>query len=462
MWLSGGVQALSARGGSRRVSVSVISGVGVIDEVRLYRGSKILEIAGRLRGHGLPREFTPEMAVDVFYSFYLPVPQLDEEAAARAAGEGDALRVMAVAGLLRSNALWRVKPYTVADSMTSVVAAASFIERLASSLLTTRQVSGGAGGGGEDGAPSGESGSGEDRVDQSVASAVERALERIEQEVRTAKEIKQMIAGMGVGRSSVLEFDDSAEEIIRLARETDVERILRSLRGMKFRLSRSRLERRHSRGWIRGLEFGSDVERIHYSQLALPDEIFYANYGNSKLLLYEKVLEASRGPIYVLLDKSGSMVGSKIDWARAVAVALFKKAVDEGRRFYARFFDSVPYQPIVMRPNAKTREIVRMLSHLARVKAGGGTDIEGAISAAVQDITSSPRGDERISDIILITDGEDRINVENVRGMLDEVDARLHSVVIQGHNPHLQKASYRYMTVKKLSEREALSVVEFA
>ena len=231
---------------------------------------------------------------------------------------------------------------------------------------------------------------------------------------------------------------------------------------MKFRFSRSRLERRHTKGWIRGLEFGNDVERIHYSQLALPDEIFYAHYSNSKLLLYEKVLEASRGPIYVLLDKSGSMVGSKIDWARAVAVALFKKAVEEGRRFYARFFDSVPYQPIVMKPNAKTRDIVRMLSQLARVKAGGGTDIESAISAAVHDIMRSPKGDERISDIILITDGEDRINTDNVKSMLEEVDARLHSVVIQGHNPHLQRVSYRYMTVKRLTEREALTVVEFA
>ena len=404
---------------------------------------------------------TPELAVDLFYAFYLPVPQLDEGEVVRAASEGELLRVMVVSGLLRSNAIWRVKPYTVADSMTSVVAAASFIERIASSLLSHRQVSSGSGGGGKEGPSSGE-GSGDDRLEQSVASAVERALERIEQEVRTAKEIKQMIAGMGVGRSSVLEFDDSAEQIIKLARETDVERILRSLRGMKLRFSRSKLERRHSKGWIRGLEFGSDVERVHYSQLALPDEIFYAHYSNSKLLLYEKVLEASRGPIYVLLDKSGSMVGSKIDWARAVAVALFKKAVDEGRRFYARFFDSVPYQPIIMKPNAKTRDIVNMLSSLARVKAGGGTDIESAIAAAVNDIMASPRGDERISDIILITDGEDRINVGNVKTMLDEVDARLHSVVIQGHNPHLQKISYRYMTVKRLTEKEALTVVEFA
>jgi len=451
-----------------KVVESLIAGVGVIDEVRTYRGQKILDIAARLRGSALPRIIGPELAIDVFYSFYMPIPEVDKAVEQKVTGSmEEIIRLSIIKALLKSNALWRVKPYTVADNMSSVVAAASFIERIARNLASQRMVLAGKGGRQQEDQGAGASQSDSqsdyegDDAPESISYTVERVLEKLEQEVRTAKEIKQMIAGLGVGRSSVLDFDDSAEEIIRLARETDVDRILRSLRGMKIGISRSKLERQHPKGWIKGLEYGHDIERVHYSQLALPEDLFFANYSNGKLLLYEKVLEATKGPIYVLLDKSGSMIGAKIDWARAVAVALFKKAVDEGRRFYVRFFDSVAYPPLGLKPNAKTRDIVKLLGHLARVKAGGGTDIENAVRAASDDIRRSPRGEERISDIILITDGEDRINVESVRRVLEEVDARLHSVVIHGHNPHLQRISFRYMTVKRLSRGEALKVVEF-
>jgi uncharacterized protein with von Willebrand factor type A (vWA) domain len=462
-------------GGSRPRARSLISDVGEIDDVKLYRGSKVLEIAAKLlgvAGKEVSQSFTPELAIDVFYTFYFPVPRVDEEALSSLdmSDEKQALRAAIVTKLLSSASLWRVKPYTVADNVTSVVAAASFLERLMRNL--SRQRSAGRGGRSEreererrkrGGASQDKSGaSGQAMVDeQMLQNAVERALEAAERDARTAKGVKQLLSSIGVGNTSTLAFDESADEILRLARETDVHKILENVEGLKLSASRSRREARYSRGWIRGLEYGSDLERVHYSQLVLPEEYFLAAYANSKLLLYEKVLSGTRGPIYVLLDKSGSMVGAKIDWARAVAVALFKKSVEENRRFYARFFDSIAHQPISLKPNTKPREFLKLLSYLARVKAGGGTDISGALRAAVEDILSTPRGEERVSDIILITDGEDRLNPDQLEATLRRAEARLHSVVIQGHNPYLKKVSHRYMSVKKLESKEALKVIDF-
>lgn len=163
----------------------------------------------------------------------------------------------------------------------------------------------------------------------------------------------------------------------------------------------------------------------------------------------------------MLLDKSGSMVGTKIDWARAVAVALFKKAVEDNRLFYARFFDSIAYPPIVLKPRSKASEIVKLISYLARVRAGGGTDITRATAAAVEDILSLGEA-RRISDVVLITDGEDRLSSEIITKMTRKANLRLHTVMVQGHNPYLKKASYRYMVVKKLEESDALRVIDFA
>ncbi|MCE4599266.1 MAG: VWA domain-containing protein [Desulfurococcales archaeon] len=440
---------------------SIIAGVGEIDEIRMYRGKKIIELASKIGGEQLSDVLTPELAIDVYYSFYLPIPLLEDDAhqLLETGDQRDIIRLATVSNLLSNVNLWRVKPYTVSDSITSIVASASFIEKISRMLprKLTRPSSGSRGKEGE----GNQSSAPQSINDDKIMEAVQKAMEAAERDAKTAKNIKQVVAKVGVGKTSLLEFDESAEEVLRLARETDVSRILEKVEGMKIAVARSRGEDRYSKGWTDGLEYGVDVERVHHSQIALPDDYFYSAYANGRLLLYRKVLPASKGPLYVLLDKSGSMVGSKIDWARAVAIALFRKAVDEGRLFYVRFFDSVAYPPMKLKPRSKSSDIVRLLSYLAKVKAGGGTDITRATAAAVEDMGSIRSTRNKVSDVILITDGEDRLSAELMRKIIKKGNFRLHSVMVQGHNPYLQKISYRYLVVKKLEESDAIRVIDF-
>ena len=439
----------------------IIAGVGEIDEIKAYRAQKILSLASKLSGaRGLEEVIPPELVVDIYYSFYLPVPTIAEDAIEelQTGDPRDSLRLAVVTSLLSNINLWRVKPYTVTDPLVSTVASASFVEKLYKALPRDRR-SQRRGRSGRSSGTSLESESGQGDEDK-IREAVEKAMEAAERDSKTAKSIKQMITRVGVGKTSILEFDSSVEEIIKLARETDVERILEKVEGIKVALSRSKTGDRYSRGWIEGIEYGSDLERVHDTQLALPEDYFYYVLANNKLLLYKKILPSSRGPIYVLLDKSGSMVGTKIDWARAVAVALFKKAVEDNRLFFARFFDSVAYPPIMLKPRSRASDIVKLLSYLARVRAGGGTDITRATAAAVDDIIHSGRA-RQISDVVLITDGEDRLSSEIIVRLMRKANLRLHTVMVQGHNPYLQKASYRYLVVKKLEDSDALRVVDF-
>ncbi|NAZ39503.1 MAG: VWA domain-containing protein [Acidilobus sp.] len=422
----------------------------------MYRGEKILSIAKRIAERGLDPRLNALLALDVFYTYYLPVPFVESQ------GESDdedtAFRRAVISAMVRSENVWRAKTYTTADSLTSVVAAASFIERL-SRLLPPSE-------GGQHGRESREQeeqGKGPEAGQPSVEEAAQRAAEAAMKDAEMAKKIKMVAERLGAGRGSVFSLESSAELVLKLARETDVARILEKIEGLKLPTAWGRGSTKFSKGWISGLEYGGDFERIHYSQLALPDDLFYADLANGRLLLYQKELPATRGPIYVLLDKSGSMVGSKIDWARAVTVALFKKAIDEGRTFVVRFFDSIPYSMMMVKGSSKPNDVLRVLSYLARVRAGGGTDITRAISAAVEDIGKLKLGGrERLSDVVLITDGEDRLSPEVLQRMLKAANARLHSVMIQGHNTFLQQVSYRYLAVRKLERHEALEVVDFA
>ena len=411
-----------------------------------------LDIASKLLGQSTPENITPELAVDIFYSFLLPIPSVVRSLEEGGVSEELAFRLQVVSTLLSSPNLWSIKPYTIADSVTSLVASASLIEKLVK-LLQRR--SGGQGEGRKGPGQGGEEGLDEER--RKLSDMVNKALEQVEKDVRVAKDIERILTGLGAGKGSILAFDESMEEVLRLARETDISKVLERIEGLKLPGVRVKYER-FNRGWMDGLEIGSDLERLHYSQLALPPLYFLASLADSKLLLYKKVTPASRGPIYLLMDKSGSMVGTKIDWARAVAVALLKRAIVEGRDFYSRFFDSIPYPPIQVKPNTKVSNIVRALSYLARVKAGGGTDIARAVISACEDIEKE-RG--RVSDIILISDGEDRISPDLLSKALKKANARLHTIMIQGHNVYLKQASYRYMTVKKLETKEMIKVIDF-
>ncbi|MGC9071790.1 MAG: vWA domain-containing protein [Acidilobus sp.] len=440
----------------QRFPVSVHPEIGVIDEIRMYRGEKVLSVTKRIAERELNPRLTPLLALDIFYTYYLPVPFITERD--ETDDEETAIRRGVVSAMVKSESVWKAKVYTTADNLTSVVAAASFLERL-NKLLPPPE----GGQGGKNEKEEQQERQGPESGTPNVQEAAQKAAEAAMKDAEMAKRIKMAAERLGAGRGSVFSLESSAELVLRLARETDVARILEKIEGLKLPSARGRSSTKYSKGWMAGLEYGGDLERVHYGQLALPDDLFYADLANGRLLLYEKELPATRGPIYALLDKSGSMVGSKIDWARAVAVALFKKAVDEGRTFVVRFFDSIPYSPMMVRGGSKPNDVLRVLSYLARVRAGGGTDITRAVSAAVEDIDKLKLGGrERLSDIILITDGEDRLSPEVLQRMLKSINARLHSVMIQGHNAFLQQVSYRYLAVRKLERKEALEVVDFS
>ncbi len=448
----GGIERDSSRvSGSNIIrNRSLLLGVGRLDPLRVYRGQKIISMASSLSGAPIDSPFTPELAVDIFYSFFLPVPLVDSDATRELASDSEGLvRLSILSSLLSSRRFKRIKTLTTADSLTSIVAAASFIERLSRLLRSQSDY-----GGGEEGRAS--------PSPESVSAAVEKALRQVEHDAEVAKDVKSLVARIGVGDASTLSYGDDPEIILRLARHTDVDRVLRIILGIQVSaIVPSKDMERYSKGWLGGLEYGSDLERLHYGELALPEELFLAKLANSRLLLYEKELPASKGPMYVLLDKSGSMIGEKIDWARAVALALLQRSAREGRAFYARFFDSTVYPLLRVGRRHTASEVVKVIEYLATVKAGGGTNITNAIRAAATDLARDVAGD-KVSHIVLITDGEDKLDLKEVERSRRAVPMRIISIMIQGHNHYLKRISDRYMTVKALSGRSMLEVVDFA
>ncbi len=420
---------------------SVLKGVSHDDPVAIYRGERILRLARRLGVRLTSVTGRLGFAIDLFYSMYLPYPILlpPEEV-----GEEGRPAHMILRAALESEDFNELRVSTIADSTLSTLLSASLIDALSREL-------------GDEAA----FGHGSTTMrDRGVEAAVRRAIGRVKSEAKAIKDIRKLLSrGNKAGVGSVFDLEESGEDVIRLARNEDIQNLLEVLSLMPevARMSRRKVMP-FSRGELRGYDIGSDLERIVPTELALPRMLFRLKYVESKLLLYEKVITKDMGPVYVLVDKSGSMEGEKIRWAKATALALLMKSMRERRDYYLRFFDGAVHDLVSVSRRLSPREALGLLKYLARVKSGGGTDITKAVDTACGDIIElSVRG---LSDVVLITDGEDNVSDLFLRRRLRKANARLITVMIAGENRSLRKASDSYLRVTKLGKEEILRVVE--
>ncbi|ALL01110.1 hypothetical protein Pyrde_1062 [Pyrodictium delaneyi] len=433
--------------------MTILKGVNYNDPPIRYRGERIITLLRKLLPEPIetPDYLDTDFAITVYYSLFLPYPMLQKP---KVKDRKNLLHYMIISKMLASPRLVEVKKHTIADSTTSMVASAVFLEALAQELNKLPRPQDG------EASTSNKYDSGRESTQESeLERSVERALETAKDAARQAKEITNLAMKFAAGSTSILTLDDVIRDVINLARNTDVRMLLEALKTIEDSEAYIKTRKIQSpRGELDGYELGNDIERVAASELALPHELFLVKFAERNLLLYRKVVNEDYGKFYVLLDKSGSMMGMKIIWAKAVALALAQRAARERREFYIRFFDSIPYPPLHIPKRIHGRDIVKLLEYIARIRANGGTDITRAILTAVDDIISGS-STSKVSDIILITDGEDRVAIDTVRRALARANARLHTVMIYGNNPDLRVVSESYMVATKLDREEALKVI---
>ena len=438
----------------------VLKGIRYDDSIVRFRGEKIISSLRKILGKDPSISYG--LAIDAFYTMYLPYPIIISPS------EVDSdlkMHYALVKSIIYSKELEKHKSLTIADSCTSMIMAISYLENL---LLMLEQLM-------ENQRSSSEQQlrnelmkgmqdkggnlSQRPEVQKLIEELSHEALKRAIEDAKTAKKIKHLASGLMAGTGSEFSFEDRVHEVLKLARSLDVRIILDIIGNIpKHSIRARRRVVRHPKGELTGYEIGGDIERIVPTEIAAPDPLFKLKLAENKLLLYEKVLPEKWGPIYVVLDKSGSMEGEKILWAKAVSLALYIRALKECRPFYLRFFDSLPYPLIKVTKRPRSSEALKLIEYLAKVKGGGGTDITRAILTACNDVLRETS--RSISDIILITDGEDRIAEVSVKRAISAANARLITVMIQGDNADLRRLSYKYFTAIKLDEEEILKIIE--
>jgi uncharacterized protein with von Willebrand factor type A (vWA) domain len=201
----------------------------------------------------------------------------------------------------------------------------------------------------------------------------------------------------------------------------------------------------------------SDFPAILPYQFLYPNEIFDKMLIDKDLKVKQYQSRRKKKQIlYLLIDVSGSMSGARQVVATAIAVAYIKKAISEKSIYFFRYFDDKPFD---LHKVTNEPEALKEISYLmGNPHSGGGTNITRALETAIQDI-NDPKlfkqieedagmgeregFDEEIlyerADILIITDGEDQVNVS--ARTLEEKKVVLHSFLLEGDNETLTAIS---------------------
>ena len=203
---------------------------------------------------------------------------------------------------------------------------------------------------------------------------------------------------------------------------------------------------------VQGVKVGGEVERLlaeELTQLFDPDMSDAAAIRilekQSQQYRMKGKMTASRGPLVIAVDESGSMHddghGNRNSWAKACCVALTRIAHEGNRQVVVVHFGSAtavsPLAP------GDHMAVLNMTRHFL----SGGTDIAKALSVGAREVGNLAQQGHVGADIVLITDGGDDNHkaIDTTLGFAQAQGVRLWTVLIEmqpdQNSPIVRRAS---------------------
>jgi Ca-activated chloride channel family protein len=138
--------------------------------------------------------------------------------------------------------------------------------------------------------------------------------------------------------------------------------------------------------------------------------------------------------IVLVIDRSGSMAGRKLDLAKEGAAQSFA-TLDENDQIGVIAFDLgatwvLPLQP---KPSAGT-----FLQQVGSISPGGGTDLRPGLEQAVDALEAT---EAKIKHVVLLTDGQAARNYDDIAQQMREAGITLSTVGIEDYDPHLRQVA---------------------
>jgi uncharacterized protein with von Willebrand factor type A (vWA) domain len=303
----------------------------------------------------------------------------------------------------------------------------------------------------------------ERRAKEAMARARRQMMARLSQ-MRDAVQLAEDLTHMGWGTEAGAFVRKAAHGLVRARTVQAVKKVaawfgrLRELWGV----ARTRVPRRGPR--VAGVTRGSDLLRMlpqEHLRLSTPglDMIWALDYSRRRLLQYRRAgaqHRASRGPVIVLVDESGSMQGEPAAYAKAFAFLLRLEAKAENRACHLVSFSYRPQDMHELPDGATAQEAAEWAARFV----GGGTDWVPPLSRALE-LLRDPAYAR--ADVVMLTDGICEVPVEKaeqIRSVLASREARLFCFLFGAGNPRPLQPLATGIWKTALDERGILQVLE--
>lgn len=170
-----------------------------------------------------------------------------------------------------------------------------------------------------------------------------------------------------------------------------------------------------------GAKFSDEVTKVFPIELALAatqggKALFALKLQQKTLLVKEyeaKIQELEKGPVIMYIDVSGSMLGQRETWAKAIALVVANECMQQHRAIEIHLFDTEIQQSIVLNKDRQTN--MELINFIVTWTTRGGTKFGCVLDHAVQKKTIKNK-----ADVLMITDGQSDIPHAFVKRLLRE------------------------------------------
>jgi uncharacterized protein with von Willebrand factor type A (vWA) domain len=389
-----------------------------VDDWGFRRGTQLLEESDRLRSLNIPKE----AVVDFHAEAFEPDPRLNASCV-------DDSRLKFLQQLMETNEFQGLHASTQMHSCASEIAATAFAEQFAAQSEKP---------------PSQD----KDQNEFSNLRAIGKALAQAEEEVELAHE---SAAALGFGKGQPGSND--AKRIGAIYKRVRSSKMLHKICNLagKFRRlaqAKQRQKTKHGSDELLGLKADNDLGRMLPQELvALLDPVLEQDvlrrFMERQLWCrefqgYEPV---GRGPIIIVLDESGSMVGERNHAAKALALALAWIARQQKRWCALIAYSGDSGERILRLPLGKWDEVALMDWLEAFIGMGSDLDVPVREMPNFYESLKAPKGK---TDLIFLTDAACSISAKLAKTFIDwkkSVQAKLITLVIDSEPEDLAKIS---------------------
>ncbi len=266
----------------------------------------------------------------------------------------------------------------------------------------------------------GEAGS--QHATQKLRQLASMGLQAIKQANTQVQEIAETLEAWGLDEGelileSIPEAFGLLERMKRNKDWKDFAKILGRIRRMAAKKAKSTTQSEGRK--VSKTTYGRSLRKAHRGELvalahpALKHQAMQRwSRGELRQVDEETKATEGEGPVVVCEDSSGSMNGTKQQWAKAVVLSLAYYAKLKKRSFGWIMFDYGVRQSGIYLKGVLT---AKQLLHIADARSGGGTNFEAPLKKAVEMIE---REGLKKADICFITDGEAPISPEFLKWLL--------------------------------------------